>query len=430
MLHKIIHTLGSRLIMAGLNLALLIVTTRWMGAEVKGEVSLLVLYLSVSVLVTGLFGGPALVYLVPRFSFRHILTQSYGWSVIGVGMLTIFLELSSLGSDIPMFRFFRMALLESLIAAHLMILLGRDRVSLHNVLQVAKLLLTVGILTYLIYQGNADFIQFVNAYELSLIITFLASIAVLYKSEGNNQTEMTSSWIDTLKAGWRYGAIMQLGNISQLLNYRLSYILLEFLISPPKLAMIRIGIYSAAIQISEALWQFSRSVSTVQYAAVSNLDDRSEALRISLRLARLNYFVTLLGTLTLLTVPLAVYNSILGEEFREVKLHFILLSPGIIALAFSSAINHFFAGVGDVLYNTKTSVYGLALTLLLAYPSIVYFETRGAALATSVVYVFQAVLQFYFLARTDGVKASQLMVTKKDINDFISRLKTALAAKS
>lgn len=428
MLRKIIHTLGSRVIMALCNLALLLITTRWMGPEVKGEISLFVLYLSVSVLISGLFGGPALVYLVPRFPIRHILVQSYTWAFISAGALTLFLALTGLGSDITLGHFFRLALLENLVAGHLMILLGRDRVTSHNVLQVIKLLTSVGILAYLVYNGPKTFEQFATSYEISLWGTIGISIIELIRTSVH--VSLSGTWKETLLAGWRYGAIMQLGNVSQLLNYRLSYVLLELMISPPKLALVRIGIYSAAIQISEALWQFSRSVSTVQYAAVSNQDDRNQSLQLSLRLARLNYFVTLLGVAALALIPIAWYDQVLGTGFSEVKVHFLWLAPGIIALAFSSAINHFFAGVGDVIYNTKTSVYGLVLTLLLAYPSILYFQTFGAAVATSLVYVFQAAMQFYFLHRKDGVKPIQLMVSKKDIRDFIPRMRNALAAKS
>lgn len=428
MLRKIIHTLGSRVIMAVCNLALLLITTRWMGAEVKGEISLFVLYLSVSVLISGLFGGPALVYLVPRFPIRHILSQSYVWAFVSAGVLTLFLSLTGLGNDMALDHFFRLALLENLVAGHLMVLLGRDRVASHNVLQVIKLVTSVGILAYLVYNGPKTFEQFAFAYEVSLWSTLGLSIIELIRT--STHASIAGTWKETALAGWRYGAITQLGNVSQLLNYRLSYVLLELMISPPKLALVRIGIYSAAIQISEALWQFSRSVSTVQYAAVSNQEDRNQSLQLSLRLARLNYFVTMMGVIVLALIPVAWYDRVLGIGFTEVKAHFLWLAPGIIALAFSSAINHFFAGVGDVIFNTKTSVYGLALTLLLAYPSILYFETTGAAMATSLVYVFQAVMQFHFLHRKDGVKPTQLMVSRKDISDFIPRMRNALAAKS
>ena len=70
-----------------------------------------------------------------------------------------------------------------------------------------------------------------------------------------------------------------------------------------KMALIRIGIYSAALQVSESLWQFARSVSIVQYAKVSNLDDKEKGMRISMLLAKLNYAVTAVGIIVLLIIP-------------------------------------------------------------------------------------------------------------------------------
>ena len=60
------------------------------------------------------------------------------------------------------------------------------------------------------------------------------------------------------------------------------------------------------------------------------------------------------------------------------------------------------------------------LTIGIAYPSILYFDSLGAAAATSVVYIVQAILQIFFIKRKDKIDFKDLIISKADI-DFILR---------
>ena len=71
MFRRVLHTFVSRGINAVLNLLLVLVTARFLGAEVRGEISLLVASMNLSLHAVGLAGGAALLYLVPRFAPGH-----------------------------------------------------------------------------------------------------------------------------------------------------------------------------------------------------------------------------------------------------------------------------------------------------------------------------------------------------------------------
>jgi O-antigen/teichoic acid export membrane protein len=415
---KIVHTLGSRVIISMLNVVLLLISTRLLGAEVKGEVSLLVLNFSLATLVSGFLGGPALVYLTPRFPIKSLLFVNLVWTLFSVTGFLLVLVHFDLIPDIPPFRFFRMAIIESIVATNLMIILGKEDVKLHNIIQVIKLAITVILLYLFIQLRGKDLTQFVNAYEWSLIVSFIFSSLIVMRSInwGVQANQLKLTFFETLS----YGSIVQFGNIAQLLNYRFSYYVLELVVSPPQQALIRIGIYSAAIQVAESLWQFTRSVNTVQYSVISNMKNRASSLALSMKLLRINYSVTFLGILVLMLIPVWGFKAIFGEEFGEIKSHILILSPGILALSFSGAINHFFSGVGDHKFNSTTSIIGLMLTIGIAYPSILYFDSLGAAAATSVVYIVQAILQIFFIKRKDKIDFKDLIISKADI-DFILR---------
>lgn len=424
MIAKIIHTLGSRAISMLLNLVMLFITTRWMGAENKGEISILILNLSLTAIFSGLFGGPSLVYLAARFQLKNLILINYLWSIITSIIVAIFFYLNDLPLTVSPKLFIILGILECFAATNLMLLLGREQIKEHNWVQIIKVSITVCLLAAQFSIGTLNFDSFVTAYVASLCLTFVISLALLLKVRSTNHRE--ENLTEIIKACFMYGGLVQIGSIAQLLNYRLSYYIIELITSPPKLALIRIGIFHTAVQVAEALWQFARSISTVQYAHVSNLSSRKKGIEISMQLAKLNYTVTLIALLVLMLIPSAMFIDIFGSEFHEVKTHLWFLGPGILLFSVSNAFSHFLAGVGDHKYNTYTSLFGLALTSVLIYPAVKHFGTIGAAAITSTIYCLQTIIQFAFLKRSDGINIQSLMIQKSDfiqLNLLFSKLK-------
>jgi len=198
-----------------------------------------------------------------------------------------------------------------------------------------------------------------------------------------------------------------------MLNYRLSFLLLELFVAAP-FSLIRIGIYSAVLQVGESVLQFSRSVSIVQYAEVSNLSSEEDGLRIALVLAKLNYMVTTVGMVVLILIPTDYYTAFLGNDFIEVREYLYYLSIGVISLSISGALSHYFSGIG--LHRImKTALLGLVLTIVLGVPGIYYFGTIGAAAVATVVYLFQTIYQFQQLKQKMDVQWSALLITRSDV---------------
>lgn len=62
-----------------------------------------------------------------------------------------------------------------------------------------------------------------------------------------------------------YGFAIQIANFAQLLNYRLSYYIIEFCSGRKAL-----GVFDLGTKLSEAVWILPKSMATVQYARISN----------------------------------------------------------------------------------------------------------------------------------------------------------------
>lgn len=399
-----------------LQVALLFITTKLMGAEIKGMIGLLVLNLTLIALLAGVVGGSAMVYLVPRHRIRHLLLIGYAWSAAVVPVASFVLALSGTEGFPGYAAFLPLALGEAFLAVHAPVLLGAKRVGAHNYSLVIKSLVTVGALAYVIWsRGNPDFDDFVQAYFSGLIAALAYSAFALLRLP--NVEKPRTSAVATFRDLFKYGFPVQLGNLAQFLNYRLGFYLLEWFLLPGA-ALVRIGIYAAALQVSESLLQFSRSVSIVQYAEVSNSDDRGKALKLSLQFIKLNYSVTFLGAVVLLLLPNQWYTAFLGSEFHEVKAHLILLVPGLVALSVSGGISHFFSGVGLHRLNTFASALGLLCTAAVGIPAVAFFGTYGAVVTASLAYINLVSVQYAQLRKREGVTLGDFVITAGDAADF------------
>ncbi|GAB4375551.1 MAG: hypothetical protein Kow0075_01980 [Salibacteraceae bacterium] len=425
LLNNIILTLGSRILVVMLNILLLFLTTNIMGAEQKGMISLLTLNLSIVALFSGFVGGPSLVYLTPRYKLTHLLALAYSWSILIASCATWIYTQYLFMTELSSWQFFRLALFESLVSSNLMILLGRKLIGRHNLILVTKPAVVVVFLFVAIGLGNEiNFNDFANGYEWSLYAC--TGISAVFMISTSKTDPVTNEGKPLFWNILRLGFFNQSGNLAQMLNYRLSYYLLEALISPPELALVRIGIFSASVQIAESLWNFSRSVSTVQYSYVANIEDQKRALHLSLGLARMNLVATAVGIILLALLPTSVYTAFLGDQFTETKSLIILLSPGILALAVSGAFSHYFSGIGKPQFNTLASVLGLGLTLLVAYPAIKFYDIAGAAAASALVYTGQTILQALMLKKSEEFSWSELIPKPEDFDRLLTAISRIL----
>jgi hypothetical protein len=115
MLKNITGTFFTRILVSVLNFAIIILTAKLMGAEIRGSISLCMLAIAIAGLINEIVGGPAVVYLVPRFNNRIIAMYSYLWAM-----------LVSLSSSLllGLFHFYDIELLPLVASCSLMLCLG------------------------------------------------------------------------------------------------------------------------------------------------------------------------------------------------------------------------------------------------------------------------------------------------------------------
>src|SRR5258708_31282791 len=81
MLKKISFTFSIRALIAISNLAIVILLSRYTGAQGKGEASLIITSIALILLFSNIVGGSSLVYFVPRYNIFQLFVLSNAWSV-------------------------------------------------------------------------------------------------------------------------------------------------------------------------------------------------------------------------------------------------------------------------------------------------------------------------------------------------------------
>jgi len=82
MLRNLLSTTSARLIIAVINLSIVWISARFLGAEILGTISLIILGISIIQLFTAVLAGSSLVYQVSRHPLAELLIIAWIWILI------------------------------------------------------------------------------------------------------------------------------------------------------------------------------------------------------------------------------------------------------------------------------------------------------------------------------------------------------------
>jgi O-antigen/teichoic acid export membrane protein len=215
----------------------------------------------------------------------------------------------------------------------------------------------------------------------------------------------------------KYSPFMQFGSFFQMLNYRLSYYIIERFFGPGLL-----GVFSVGTQVSESVWIIGRGAATVHYARLSNANDMNYAKVLTLALMKGVAVVTFFLLFIMVLLPPSVYLFLFGAGFTEARIVVLILAPGMLFTAITMIISHYFSGVGMPKYSMYGSAVGLVMTLSVGFILIPILGISGAALTTTLSYLVCMCYLIIVFMRKTGAGFGDFKIRKSDF----SLLRTAL----
>jgi O-antigen/teichoic acid export membrane protein len=425
MIRNLLSTTASRLIIAIINLGIVWISARYLGAEILGTISLIVLGISIIQLITAVLGGSSLVYQVSRHPLSELLVIAWLWIIIAGIPVWIILSLLSLIPDGFKLDVLLLAFLGSVITVNQNVFLGKEKVNMFNGMAILQSILVLVPLIYLVvYSGWLDTEAYVTSQYLSMVVCALVGTAINFPS----LKEFFFPRIKVINEAFRFGGYLQTASVMQLFNYRLSYYLIEKFFDRATL-----GVFSLGVQISESVWIISKSMAVLLYSRLSNNRDKDYAINLTLNFIKITTIITILVIGIIVILPAQFFIFIFQNEFSNLSSVIGSLSTGILAMAISLMYSHYFSGTGNPVYNTISSGLGLLFTIILGFALIPSFGIIGAGLTASLSYMSSMIYQAIMFKRITGTKWSKYLPVKNDFNrlkyEFESLVKPSFESK-
>jgi O-antigen/teichoic acid export membrane protein len=410
MLKKILSTLTTRISTTILSFLIVVMTARFLGAEAMGTISLIVLGVTILISLNSMVGGAGLVYLIPRNNYNILLTYSYLWTLavplITLGLLQVFNLFST--NPVNSFHIVMLSFIFSFSKVNLNVLISKERIGEVNIVNLAQVFvlfvfLAGGFFVFKIRETSTYIAGLYFSYALCSILSFLFLRDHLPRPDLSSAREYISKLFS-------YGFLIQLANLLQLLNYRISYYIIDHYLTRSVL-----GIYSVGVQFSEAIWILCRSFALVQFARISNTQDKDYAIRVTIQFAKVSFILTCLLVFILLVLPPAFFAFVFGGEFARVPEIIAWLSVSIISNSITNMLTNYFLAVGKHHLNSVVNVTGLALAVTGGFILIPKFGYAGAGIATSISFLAMLTISWFLFRKLTQVKLNDLLINRNDI---------------
>jgi O-antigen/teichoic acid export membrane protein len=416
MVKKIFGTIWTRIMIALMTLAVVVLNARYLGAANVGTISLIILSVTIVQTVNNFVGGGAIAYLVSRTPLVRLIIPGYAWALVTSLTVSAVLHFPGLIPEGYFIHVMVLSFIFSLASVNFMVLLGTEKISAYNLVSLLQVVLLLAVvLGFIFLSDRRDAMIYVYGMYVSYSFIFIAGFILIFPGL---KTPETWNFLPVIREIFRYGTVMQLANIFQLFNYRLGIYLMEAF-----LGRAAVGIYSVGAQLSEGIWIIPRSISVVQFARISNANDPEYSARLTLNFIKLAVILSFLAVVILLLIPTSFFSLLFGHEFTGVRLVVATLAAGIIMLTISIILSSYYSGIGKPVHNMTGSAIGLVFTILLGLLLIPKLGIAGAGIAASVSYTSQAIYQLCIFIRRSGFKGKDFLLTRADITRVITEFR-------
>lgn len=421
MFKQILNTFLTRTLSGGFNLLIAIVISNYLGAEGKGIQGLILTTISIIVIFSGIVGSGGLTYLLPRMHFSLLIIPSYIWIFITVGLMWGGLNFFDIIPKEYIKHVIFLSIVLSFTGINNSILHAKKLIQQANLVSIAQIIVTLIVIIYLIiYKELISVKSYVIAMYFGCIISALISYKFVWENYTNTSYFIPSSkYVVGIKNHFKYGGFNQLDILAQLLSFRFAFYILNYYSTTGQ-----VGIYSNAVSLIEAIWILSRSISYVQHSRIVNSRDKNYTSNLTLQFIKLSGSIALVAIGALILIPSEFYRSIFGNEFGDIRITIISLSPGVLFFSISFIISSYFSGTGKHYINSISSAVGLIIIVILAFILIPDYGIVGAGIAASASYFTTTVIKIFYFIRITGMKTLQLFAVKNDWYNLLKLIRS------
>jgi O-antigen/teichoic acid export membrane protein len=415
MFKKILGTGITRVLNLLIGFATMLMGTKVLGAAEWGICFTVLTDVTFLLVGVELIVGGGLVYFTSRKPLSTLMKVSYVWILLVMAFYVLLFWILSFFPEVSDHIVPRgyegitllLTFIYSFHSFNLNVFLGKERVGTYNWVFLLQILVQVSTMALMIFvfqirDARAFVYSLLCGYTTALLVGLTQVIPMLSQGEDG-------PLLATAKEMLNYGYIIVLTSLVSTLNRRLSIFLVRQHCTEDA-----VGVYGAGTQIGEGVKVFGVSVAMVQFSRLSNMTDKKETVRLTIKFLKFTVVLTLLALLALACLPVSFFEWIFSDDFGQVKQIILLMSPGLLFFSAHSIFTHYFSGTGIPKYNLFASLVGLAVTVpctLLLIPSM---GILGAAISFSGTFLAIMLYQWFVFKRIAEVKVKDLLFTKED----------------
>jgi O-antigen/teichoic acid export membrane protein len=400
-LNNILSTLFTRGLVAILNLLVLLFAARNLGSSLVGEISLIILNISLVQILNEIYTGSALVHFIPKFNLRSVYYGGLLWTMASVLILNALFWLFNIGNGKHSLQTTALSFLLILHSFHMVILLAREQIKMYNLLLFLQSFTLLSVLYLLVYVSG---LKRVESYITALYLAYSLPLLLSSFAVGRLVKAGDTSPDYDFKRIVSKGITNQLGNLAHTLSNRFNYYIIG--------ASAWLGVYANSTSLVESIWLISGSAAPMVLSHMANSGEKDKNSGLVLFIAKVCFLLSLLCVIILYFLPNELFVFILGQDFTETKSLMLYLSPGILAISFSTIISHYFSGLGQQKIQLLANSAGLLCTLGLSVFLIGNYGLKGACLTASIAYTVQALILTVVFLKQQNLRLKELLSLK------------------
>ena len=196
MLSRVIFTFGTKLLSAVLSFLIVVFTSKLIGAEGRGEISLFVLGITLTLLMNNIIGGSALIFLSSRIEPFRLLIPSYIWSFISALLVTFILSSFNLVPSYLITHILFISIIQSLAAVNQNLFIGQKKLKLFNLISLLQVTILFTVLvSFLFILGKRSVNDYITAVYISFVLQMIISFwFVICGLETSNKMNKPMYW--------------------------------------------------------------------------------------------------------------------------------------------------------------------------------------------------------------------------------------------
>lgn len=404
MIKSYAETFATKFLIAVINFVVVAFTVKYMGVSARGEISIFIANITILILFSNLLGGSAIAFYNNKINNAYLVVVS----IIGVLIINLIgLVVFKIFEYGLIFHLFFLSILGGIYNSLQMLLIGKENTRMYNFsLLLPPLFLVVCLAFFYFSIGSVS----IKLYLFGLYIANFASICFVFF---NVKHQFIKFYFATekksLKKTISFSFKSGISNVLQFFNYRLSFYILFYFSGNAS-----VGLLSVIIAVVEGIWIICNSISVNLYSKLLNEKNIFTKQQLTKKAFRLSIWLSAAAAIFILLIPNSFYIFIFGKELDQPKIYFLLLTPGIIFIAFSKVIEHYFSSNGILSVNFIKSVIGLICTLVFSFIFIKYAGIKGACVAYTVTYFFIFIWYFYKYNQVNKLRARDFILQKSD----------------